>query len=256
MLPHHFTSTYAKNLLADWALISELISKKTAWIKETIQQTDDEQKNTRLLSERQLNDALNGPFQAFFKMHLNAYMQMTKLETALTIAKEEFFKDSEHPVDITFGIPESILTTTDLSSLKESREQLNQLTQKHHTELETTVQAWVQELLAAFEPNNVPLSKIEIEDFTANQPISELQDRFLNLKVTLPSLKKTDLDFQQYFRLKITLAIHSALHRMQLPNTDKDIEQALKTFQPILKTVGKAEEKLMAEQKTALFANH
>ena len=223
ILHHHFTSTYAKNLLADWTLLSDLIIKQTAWIKESVQATDHDSKNKHIVSEQQLNDALNGPFQTFFKTHLNAYAQVAQLDAALTIAKEEFFKDAEHPLDITFGIPENILNTTEFSSLKERRDELNRLTKKHHEELETAIRAWSDELLAAFEPNKVPLSQIEKDDFVVNQPASELHDRYVHLQLTLPPLKKTDFNFEQYFTLKVTLAIYSALHRMQLPSLEKDI---------------------------------
>lgn len=251
-LQNHFTGTYGKNLLAQWSILSDLMHQQTIWVKETIQTQDQDSRGATLLHDRQINDALNGPFQAFFKQHLNAYRKISTIETALTLSKEDFFKESEPAVDITLGVPEEILSTMELSTLKELRDQLDDMTHAHFEEWFMHIQTWIETLLAVFSENKLTLSDLEIQDFSINQPLSELRDRFINLKIAIPPLSKSAFNFQQYFTLKITLAIQSALSRMQNPNTDKDIELALKSFLPALKTINESENELFDTQKKSV----
>lgn len=251
-LQNHFTGTYAKMVLADWPLMSDCIRQQTIWVKDTIQsrQETDPLKPT-VLTDLQISDALNGPLQAFFKCHLQAYSAIKKMDTALTISKEDFFKDSEHINEKIFAMPESLLATMEFSTLTELRKQLDEKTKAHYEQWQSTISDWVTQLLAEFKKNNLKLSDIEVKDFSINQPASELNDRFINLKLTLPKLHKTHFDFQQYFTLKAMLTIQSALNRTQQPRTEKDIEQQLKMLQPLLKKINQAEKELQnTQQKT------
>src|SRR3990167_10684279 len=105
-IQNHFTGTYAKNLLADWTVITQLIHQETAWVKDTInKQNESNAKTASLLTDQQINDALNGPLQQFFIPHLQAYVAISKVETALTITKDDFFKENESAIENTLGIP-------------------------------------------------------------------------------------------------------------------------------------------------------
>ena len=248
-LPNHFTGTYAKNAIADWSILFNGIVEKTVWVKDAIQDTD---AKLPILSDQQMNDAFNGPFQAFFKSHLRTYAHISKIEMALTIKNDDFFKESEHTIDTTFGIPESLLTKTDFSMLKDLRKQCDEVTSEHYAQWQADIQNWTDTLLREFKKNNITLSDLEIQAFSINQPMSEIEDQFIHLKLALPDFKKTGCDFQQYFILTLTLIIQSALGRSQQPNTDKDIAQVIKSFQPTLKTINKAEKALSQTQEKAL----
>lgn len=248
----HFISTYSKNLLIQWTPISDLIRKLTAWIKETIQEKDQDQFTSSLLSDRQINDALNGPFQAFFKSHLATYVAIAKVETALIFSKEDFFKESEHELDMTFGVPEKLLTSMEISTLKNLRDQLDDITQNHYLAWETHIQAWIETLLDNFIKNDVQLSDLEIQDLLTNQPVSELHDRFINLKLTIPKLSKDHFNFQQYFTLKTTLAIQSTLGRTQQRGIQNDVEEVLKSFQATFKAIHASEKELLLSQQKVL----
>lgn len=248
-IQNHFTGTYAKNLLADWTVIAQLIHQETVWVKDTINKQN---KTAPLLTDQQINDALNGPLQQFFISHLRAYAAITKVETALTIIKDDFFKENESAIENPLGIPDAFLEKMDFSALKELQNKLVTLTQENHKQWESEIQTWTASLLEALKKNNLTLSDIELQDFTINLPISELNDRFLNFKVPFPKLSKATFDFEQYFTLKTKLVIHSALSRSQLPNNDEAIEKISKTLHPILKSIRQAEKKLAEAQEKGL----
>lgn len=256
-LDNHFIGTYAKNFLADWVVIRDLMHECTRWVRETveIQEAQDTPVLGReLLSDQKINDALNGPFQAFFKLHLNGYATIAKLETAMTLAKEDFIKDAEElpENEITLGLPNYLIERSDFSTLKEVRNQLNTLVKEHFSVWQTQNTQWQAMLIAELKVQDLSLTDLELQDFSVNQPVSELQDRFTNLNVTLPKLPKSAFDFSQYWTLKITLAIHSILSRTHLPNTDKEIEERLKILRSVFKKIHETEKGLLEPQQAAL----
>ena len=83
----HFISTYAKSLVADWSVIHNFIKEDTIWIKDRLHSN-----SASILTTKQINDALNGPFQTFFRTHLKAYALISKIETALNFLKKIHLK--------------------------------------------------------------------------------------------------------------------------------------------------------------------
>ncbi|EKD92130.1 MAG: putative cytosolic protein [uncultured bacterium] len=251
-LPDHFASTYTKMLLEEWTVIHDIIQEETIWIKDTLQQSTSESPLPSMLNNQQINDVFNGPFQHFFKSHLKAFAALSKIETALTISKEDFFKESEHG-DKTLGIPESFLEHTEFSTLKELRNNLETITKKHHAQWKSEIQKWTEILLQKFKKNNINLSDLELQDFSLNQPLSEINDRFINLKIPEPKLPKSPFNFQHYFILKITMAAHSAFNRMQQSKTENEIiDTAVSAMQTSLKSIHQAEKTLIATQEKAV----
>lgn len=252
-LKNHFTGTYAKNLLVDWPVLTQFIRQQTTWVKDTINVKNDA--NTHaflLLTDQQINDALNGPFQQFFIPYLRAHAAIAKIETAFTIKKEDFFKESEQSITNPLNVSDAFLAKIELSTLKDLRNKLTALTKEHFAQWESAIETWTKSLSQDLKKNNVTLSDLELQEFMINQPISELNDRFLNLKITLPKLSKSNFDFEQYFTLKTTLAIHSALSRSQMPNTESAIEKIFKALHSTLKSIHQTEKELSQTQETAL----
>lgn len=253
-LQNRFISTYAKSLLSDWSVPADILREATARMKDIIlsEETKLDPLLTSQINEQQINDAFDGPFQHFFKAHLHAYATIAKVESALTILKEEFFKESENTADTIFGLSPSFLGKIELSTLKQLREKCDALTKQHHADWKTHIQSWNEALLSECKKFNLQLSDMERQEMATNQTISELNDRFTDLKLPIPKLSKSTFDFNQYFTLKIILAIHSALARMQQPHSDKEVETQLKFYQPTLKSIGKTEKELIEMQKKAL----
>lgn len=248
-LDNHFCSSYSKVLLENWKVPNNLIYKKTLWIKDTLQPKSDE---VALPSDQQIDDALNGPFQSFFKMVLNAYASVSKIEAAINLSKEDFFKESEQISDITLGVSQQKIANTEMSKLKELHARLDEVTKQCFEQWESNIQNWTDALLADYKKMNLALSDIELQDFATNEPVSELNARFVNLKVPAPKLPKSEFNFSQYFTAKATIAIHSALNRMQQPNSEKDILEKLKNLAPTLKLISKTENELASMHKKTI----
>lgn len=255
-LPTHFTGSYAKIICADWSKISTLILEQTRWTKESVAQGESQDTQSALLSDEQWDDAMNGPYRIFFQPHLKAYADITKLETALMIAKEDYFKETEHSDQKIFPVPEKLLSKTENSTLSELREQLNELTTTHFNEWQTQLGNWltqcIAELQSAFQKKNIVMSDIESHDLTSNEPLSELNDRYINLSMTLPKLSKSDFNFAAYLTLKLWIIIQSALHRTHQDNLEKEADVLLKSFSPLLKKIDKDEKMLAEKQKNAI----
>lgn len=247
-LQNHFYNTYAKMLLAHWTVLTQYIHQTTLWVKDTLQ----EKKDGVLLSDQQINDALNGPFQQFFKPLLAAQAKLAKLESAVTLSKEDFFKEAESESNKTLGLAKQLIEKTEISTLKELRKKCDELTTEYYAQWDTHITEWTELLLADFKKMDLVLSDIEIRDFTTRHPVSELDTIYVDLKVPAPKLSKTDFNFSQYFKAKTTLAIHSALNRTQQPNTEHDIAQKMKALKSTLSTIEKTEKKLSDTQKNAI----
>jgi hypothetical protein len=249
-LSNHFISTYSRALLSDWPVIREMMLAESKQMKDAMQtglETDPILETQ--INDQQMNDALNGPFHHFFKTHLRAYASIAKVESALTIKKEELFKESEITVSTILGISNDFLEKIELSTVKQLREQCDQLSKQHLADWKAQDQNWKAMLLAEFQKNELKLSDIELQDFLVNQTISELHNRFIDFKITPPKLSKDAFDFTQYFTLKSALTIQSALARMQQPHAEKEIDLQLKKMSGIFKLIGKQEKELLDTQK-------
>lgn len=250
-LQTHFVSTYSQSLLTDWKVLTGIMQEESTHQKDIIQ-SETVAPDPLLafqINEQQINDALNGPFQRFFKDHLHAYATIAFVESASTIKKEEFFKESESVSNTIFGLSPAFLEKIELSTLKQLREKCDALTKQHHADLKTHIQSWCESLTTEFKKNNLLLSDSEVQDFATNETISELRNRFLDLKLEMPKLSKTAFDFQQYFILKSALAIQSALSRMQQPHTEKEINLQLAPLLFLFKSINTAEKALAEAQK-------
>lgn len=168
----------------------------------------------------------------------------------MAITKEDLFKDAEQAIETPFGLEQSFLAKMEFSTLKELRAKLDALTKEHYAQWELNIQSWSDTLKQAFKENNLMLSDLELQEFSINQPISELHDQFINLKITLPKLPKSEFDFQQYFTLAMTLIIRNALtHAL---HGEKEIDQWLKILKPAFKNLNETEQALLLAQAKSL----
>lgn len=252
-LENYFVGTYGKNLLSDWPLITQFIQEQTRWVKDTVNQSSDfNAKKAIVLTDLQLNDIFNGPYQQFFIPHLSAYVRIAKIEAALTITKEDFFKEADQQAATPYGFSTDFLANFEFAALKEIHNKLVGLTETHYKQWTAQYESWTETLSEELKKEKVNLSDLEQQEFRTNQPVSELSNRFVDINVDIPKLKKGDFNFHQYFTLKSTLAIHSALSRSQLPNSREDIEKTLKHLYSPLKMIHQTEKKLASAQGKVL----
>lgn len=251
-LKSHFLGTYGKMLLQDWENLTHLIQQQTRRISETVQAHQPEKTFQKtILTDQQINDAWNGPFQQFYQLHVAAYAAILRVETALTLTKDELFKEQESVENNTFQVPQKILNKIELSDLKQMRATLNALFETHQQEWQTQIDVWTALLLKQLEENPT-LSDLEIIALQAHEPVSELYERFVDLKIEFPDLSKLSFNIAQYLTLKATLAIQSALARLHMPNDSSHVHAVAKTLQDALKSIQKTEKELIQKQQAAL----
>src|SRR3990172_7734791 len=94
-------STDAKVLINDWQALRETLEKNTTFVKGK-SPSDTTISAGGLLSDRQLNDALQGPWQNFFKLKISAYATITKIRFMQIVSQDDVFKESKntYPKDI------------------------------------------------------------------------------------------------------------------------------------------------------------
>lgn len=232
-------STDTKVLINDWHALSEIIEKNTAYIKGTpLSETSSTTQG--LLSDRQITDALQGPFQNFFKLKMTAYSAITKVRFMLVVTQDETFKNSKNTY------PKETLQKTAITDLDKMQKNLDEQLNAHYQQWQELIARWQQQLIAGLEENDIPLSDIEIKEFQDQEPLSELYARFtdLNIEMKTPEI----VDFDEYFHLKIHLAIHSSLSRRHKTHEHHEIHKISKKLKSLFSTITKEEKNLLTTQ--------
>lgn len=256
-MARHFINTYSKNLLFNWKVIAQIMKEETWWIKDRL----NPQANA-LLTQQQIDDALNGPLQLFFKTQLEAYGKITKIDTALSVTKEDSFKEFEGDVEKTFDLTKPFLDKTESDALQTLRNKLNALTKEQYAAWQTKMKDWATQILSHLNTDVLKkqlhqenmFTDTETNEFLSNQPLSEINHQFVEFHISMPKLRANESDCQQYFILKITIAVHSALSRLQQPHSEKEIQGVLKSLKMILNGIAEEEKTLHATQKNAVNA--
>ncbi len=86
------------------------------------------------------------------------------------------------------------------------------------------------------------------------EPLSELIDRFTELKLELPKTKKPTYHFSDYLILKLTLCVHSALSRQHVANPEEALQKVLKTLKANFKIIKQTESELIQQQNNRIEA--
>lgn len=251
-----FIGTHARLLISDWKVIAELISKHSSFIKSHFdsenKSADEEIPNTALphvLSRREIEEAINGPLQAFFKEKLSAYMKISLLRMYITLREDDTLKDYRADLPDFNKIPQTILQNTSLSDLKKIQQNLDALTIEHAEAWENARKEWNQTILQRLNEQKISFSDIEIKEFLDPEPISELFDRFTDLNIALPKLRKSDMNSSQYLTLKSDIAIQSSLSRQHISHGQADIQKTLSKLKSDFNAIAKQEKQMIEEQK-------
>lgn len=242
--------TYAKITLSDFKVLANLISEHSKLVKETARETEEEESDSahRILSDREILDALNGPLQKFFKDKLIAYSTIARVRLELTISKEELFKEyREQPQE--FKLNKKYLENLTLSDISDMHNKLDQLCEEHYAKWQEKLAQWQQAILKKLDEKNISLSIIEIQEFQGKEPISELLDRFTDLKIELPKTKKREMNYSDYLKYKTNIAILSALSRQHLSHEEKEINKVLKSLKSVFDTIHQEENQLIKSQE-------
>lgn len=247
-----FINTYQRVLLSDWQTMAKLIFKHSALLKHggyKEQEFNDDP--TNVLTEGQITDALQGPYSAFFLMHIKSFSQLAQWRMAAHIDKEDSLKDNLHSLDPELKINPKKLEALGENGIKELEEEFNELVENHCQQWEGQLFFWQMSITGALRSEGLDLAEIESDDFAAPEPVSELREHYQSLNLE-PMKVSYPLSFADYFRLKVYLLIHSALSRQHLPHDDKAIQKHVKALKRPLHEIEKAEKNLLNEQQAAI----
>lgn len=243
------TSVYARSILSDWPIVASLFSTLSERTKGKVKLNETSQ--TALLTDQQIESVMEGPYALFLREKLQAYVLFTRVRIEHLIVNEQIFKEIRGHVPNEYKISETKIKELNNEKLHVVEKELNKLTSDHFNQLQEWLTDWQHQLIDAFNANGLNLSDIEINDLKDQEPYSAIEDRFVNLNIQLPKLKKGEMNFSKFLKLKADLAAHSALSRQHKPHQQADIDKILKKIKKVLDLVESQEKQLLAEFKKA-----
>lgn len=269
MAEQPFLGTQTRILLTEWKALAKVIVAHSMAAKDkpitsfadlenfdienlenlTLATTDE---IPHILSEKQINTALQGPFGAAIKQKMAAYAIIARLRLELHLNKEEIFKGKRLTLPPEQQIPEKKLLKLSFSQIDETQTNLDQITEQHDQEWQNFLQRWNEQLLAFLNKSTMPLTEREIKEFKDEDIATELLPRFSDVGLTLPKKNYAHMSFSDYLQLKAQLTVQSSLSRRHLSHTNNDIEQVLKNFSEQLTTMQNQEQQLLERQQAAI----
>lgn len=242
------TST-SKALINDWLALRDIIAKISCTQKEAQEKVNE--KPTWLLEvldDTRINDAFHGPFHPLIAELVAGYIVISKIRARLVITQDDNLKP--HVQNADFDLPQDLTKDINAAALDKKQRALDEAARHAWQQWQELIGSWQQNLLMQIGMNEVSLSDAEISEMQQIEPLSELMDRFTELKLELPKMKKPHYQFADYFHLKLVLCIHSALSRQHVVSVDEEIAKVLKKLKPELKKITQQEGELVQQQKT------
>ena len=256
-----YYSTYTKIYINDWIEFRKCLAEHTAAISGSSPEIQD----LPLIIDKDLNDALNGPYAPVFKDHLDAYLSIKQLGFEKRDAYESVFTDAkkklpENPCNMQDRaadqkierkkVPNELLEIITSAELEKKQDELNALFEQSFSTFTKLHKAAYNEATKIFSSIGCNLSEQDKSFLYADEPLNEVQRRFIDISLEIPKIKDRGLFFSHYFQLKLILGIHSSLSLQQQPHGDKEIKDKLKEFKNIINTCEMHEEKMMDTQKS------
>ncbi|OGO93325.1 MAG: hypothetical protein A3F41_01310 [Coxiella sp. RIFCSPHIGHO2_12_FULL_44_14] len=239
--PFSGLSTNAKILINEWVTLRGILLKHTTTTKESANLSATSVPT--LLSDRQLDDALSGPYQGFIKQKLSAYASLGLRRLRLTLQQDEILQSEAENKET--PVSEEKYTLADLDKMLSA---LNQLTVAHHEQWQTLLHEWDQSMITSLTQHDIPLSDIELKEWQEKAPLSELQDRFTALNLESPHPRKPEMNYADYYRLKAMLSIVSSLSRRHQAHTLTEINHVIKKLKSDFNHIQQQEKNLLETQ--------
>ncbi|MCH9644394.1 MAG: hypothetical protein K0U29_07190 [Gammaproteobacteria bacterium] len=241
-------STYAKLSLNDWQVLADLIRKHSA-TNTTAEPDEDVNAEQQVLDLEQINNAVEGPLQAFFHQKMQAYSHLAQVRMALTIENDDTFKENMNPQNHLGSIDKKLLEKLDQDKITDLKSQLDELTEQHIEQWQQHFSDWATLIAQDISASGIELSELEISELQTAEPISELLKRYTALNIDKPKTKQSGMNYSNYLTLKANLAIHSALSRQHQTHDTKAINQYLKHLKKDLDSIYKAEQQIISTQQ-------
>ena len=243
-------STYARLTLSNWGVLAKLIAHYSMPIQKALEEPDST--TPFILSESQVNEALQGPFSSFLQERMSHFASLGKVRSKVITSQQEMFKrditpDSKPDEN---GLTPEIVSHISLPSLDHIFQQLEQLTHDHNQQWIDANNYWKNGLSQYFTQSNMSLSEIEAKEFMTDVSATELYNQFSELKLEAPKTKQGCRTFGAYLKLKSALAVYSSLSRRLQPHAETDIMQFLKPLSNYFTDVEKYERQMLDNQNS------
>ena len=246
-------TNYQKVLLSDWPVMAKIIFKHSSLLREGgYKEEEFNASATNVLTDKQIYDAITGPYSNFFLKKIHAFTIVSRLRMALHIKKEDSFNDNISALAKTKLDPKYLdkFSSDDIAKIQEN---FNELVLRHNQQWEGQLFFWQISITSALKTAGLAITELESDEFVSAEPLSELLDRYDGLNIT-PIKIAQPLTFSDYFRLKSYLTILSALSRQHLPHGEKDIDHYMKALKKPLTDIHKAEKELIQQQEAETAA--
>lgn len=224
----------AKLMVDDWDTLSRLIREIATPQKHRQDTTIDTES---LVPDSIIKDALDGPFNPFLACKLNAFAKLCQMRMLVTIFENEALQEAKKNLPLKETDLEKKAKSVTINDLDSRQKKLDDAANNHYAQWRELTQNWIGLIIDNLHKQGVTLSSLEIGDFSQLEPISDLENRFINLQLEPPKNKKGEFDFANYFKHKAYLIIHSSLARRQLPHDQKAVDQVLKKLNSVFSTI-------------------
>lgn len=243
--------TTGKALLNDWQALRNIIAQITCTQKEKQEKVNEDSAHFfKLLSDTQIDDAFHGPFHPLIHHLTHAYSLITQIRTRLIVTQDDNLKSRVQ--DSGFDLPEGLNKEINAASLDKKQRELDEAARHQFQQWRELIGKWQQNFVMQITTSGITLSEGEINEIQQTEPVSELINRFTDLKLEAPKMKKQNYTLNDYLNLKIILIVHSALSRQHITNIDAELQKLLKQLKPHFKTLSQEENELIKQQDTEI----
>jgi hypothetical protein len=241
--------TSVKIMINEWVTLRAVIHETTKRVQDQFNDNQSRVDPTlAFLTDTQINDAIHGPFHALVRQSLSAHSMLSEAFMRLNLNNDEFKQVLNlHLTDADKQKPKAKLVTD--PELNKIKAQLQELTSKHFEQWKTLTHKNQDAIIATFNSNKLMLSETEIKELTDNDPLSELRNRFTDLTLPFPKLKKDVCDVAQYLQSKTILTVRNLLGRQHQPNEQANINRIMKKFKSNFDQINKDEKALIKTQQ-------
>lgn len=248
---NYFIPTHARVLLNTWPVLNKQMLAHSTRIAESIKQ-DEASSLKNLLTDQQVTDALNGPYQHLFTSLMAAYALVGKYRLMLCLKDNDMFMTDNRDQRESLKLPKDIAAKITNGELEGYTKRLDDLAKQYFEEQVACINRWSNDIIAFVESQKLSLAEIERNDFLSDEPLSELFDRMTDLSIPIPKVKKSAEPCRQYLKLKATVLVQNALGRLQRPNNAEDIKILLKPAKPLFEKIHAEEEAFQASLQDAI----
>lgn len=243
--------TYARVLCNDWSSIKQFIVEHGAPMKDKVGQNAIS--NTTIPSSEYMSNALSGPFAPFIELCLSCHAKVARVRLELNLTDNDLFKRETTEDKNPAKIPERILSQSSVAECDNLNKQLTDHIQNLVASWRDHCHHWMEQLSQQLSTEGLTPAEIELQSFFDDEPISDLYNRFIELKLEHPKRKSSQSVLYYYLNLKLILLVQSVLSRLQKPHNMTDIDPLIKTCRPLLDEIQNQAQQLLETQRIELL---